>query len=701
MPSTLHPCLKRGLDLTASSIDPSDLVQDRPAEHHDAQLRSAKRRRIEAIARQCLRGNPPIILTASLKGPFTSDWKNPWARDVKARADGQGKSGNEPSVGQAKRRSKASHAASPEASRAVGHTEEHTYSQPEFEPLPATAPLPDEDDLSGATDFFSVETEQFIANHSPANPFWLRRPAASMTLPENSQIDKSPTRQRRTHACNTRQSLQLALPGEPLGGRPLPIRATPPDELRSSASASMDISSLPTKSATTVKQYTIVQDSSHTTSSSDAPDSSRLRADSAQEDEARSSQAAQNAQTTPTVISLQARVAQPPLAQSFESLVPATTYKMPATVQVPQSSPTRGAAGMGSQSPRDNVQRSAERLASEKPMPATRRRPSSATHTTEYDISNKLRHNLVASPAPASSTGFLYRRVGNPRGEGSNAPKAKPRTVNFSSSPMPRKKDGGPTCVRPEPVALVVETGASEIAVPHAVAEAADGSVVLVDNEEVAEIQDIQQESHRSKQSQYSTQAAMLLAQLEFQEDSSQSSTSSTTLRPWSQPAQNTPPPLLLQPSPAITPLSVFNARLDESFCGLVGGSEHRGPPVSTQDLFNAASPFAFSTVKKGSERPRRSSLRFALASKSTESTTAKSPTPSVGRVPLKQKNSPTPRSFAQEKSSLYVSKLASQSPQRTANEVKLPQLDLHTSLDFGPNTDFTERFLNGLDDEP
>ncbi|XPS98040.1 hypothetical protein M3J09_007254 [Ascochyta lentis] len=718
MPPTLHPCLKRGLDFAASPIDPSDLVEDRPAEHHDAQQHAAKRRRVEAIALQYLRGKPPVILTASLRGPFTSDWKNPWAGEGKARADRGSKSMEEPSVRRGERRPKASQVASPEASRAAGHVEEHMCSQPELEPLPATAPLPDEDDLSGATEFFSVETEQLIANHSPANPFWLRRPVESVTLPENSQTDKSPTRQRsKTLTRNNRQSLQLAIPREPLGGRPLPIRATPPDEWRSSASASMDISS-PAKPATAVQHHTTVQDSSNATSSSDAPDSSRLRADSAQEDEARSSQAAQHAQTmvaatTPTsppkdstITSSQAHLAQPPIAQSFDSLVPATTYKIPTTIQVSQSSPMRGATGMGSPSPRVDVQRSAEQLFTEKPISTIRRRSSSASRINAEgrELPKKLRHNLVASPAPASSTGFIYRRIGQPKREGSNAPKAKPRAVNFSSSPIAGMKNAGPCGVSSESVVAIVEAGSAEAVVPSAITEATDGSVVQAD-ERVGEIREQhnspQQESYRSKQSQYSTQAAMLLAQLEFQEDSSQSSTSSTTLRPWSQPAQNTPPPLLLQPSPAITPLSVFNAHLDDPVGDLFGASAHCGPPVSTQDLFNAASPFAFSTVKKKSERPRRTSLRFAMASKFTESTTAKSPTPAVERVPLKEKNTPTPWDFTQEKSSLCSPKLTWQSPQRTANDGKLPQLDFHTSLDFGPNADFTDCFLRGLDNEP
>lgn len=709
MPPTLHPCLKRGLDLDPSPVDSSDLVEDLPAEHHDAEHQTAKRRRVEAIALQYLRGKPPVMLTARLKGPFTKEWKNPWAKDAKTRPDGQSKDAKERAERQGKRSPKTSQVASPEASRAVAHTEEQLYSQ--FEPLPATAPLPDEDDLSGATEFFSVETDQFVANNSPANPFWLRRPATSIAFPANSQTDKSPTRLRRNDEKSvSRRSLQLAPPKEPLAGRPLPIRATPPDEWRSSASASMDISS-PAKPATAVKHQIAAQNLSYTTSSTDIPDSSRLRADSAQEEEARSSQAAQHVQVpvaaeTPTslakysnAISSGAHSAQPAHAQSFDTLVPATTYKISSTVQVPQSSPTRPSRG--------SIQRSAERLINPMPRSATKQLPSPTDRkpAKEVGLLKKLRHNLVASPAPASSTGFMYRRVGQSKSEGSNVQRTKPRAVSFGSSPT--QKDNSQPDVGPEIHVSVVEAEVSEHPVPRASAEAVERSVVEKNNDEIVEAseadqdQDEQQDSYKSRQSQYSTQAAMLLAQLEFQEDSSQSSTSSATLRPWSQPAQNTPPPLLPQPSPAITPLSVFNAHTDTCFSVLAGDSVLHGPQISTQDLFDAASPFAFSTVKKKSQRPRRTSLRFALTSKLSESMAAKSPTPSAVRTPLKEKNTPTTWGFTHEKSSLYSPKLSSQSTKRTTNDVELPQLDFHTSLDFGPNPDLTDCFLKGLTNEP
>lgn len=47
----------------------------------DEPARAAKRRRIEALADAYLRGTPPLILSASLKGPFGKGWVNPWTKD--------------------------------------------------------------------------------------------------------------------------------------------------------------------------------------------------------------------------------------------------------------------------------------------------------------------------------------------------------------------------------------------------------------------------------------------------------------------------------------------------------------------------------------------------------------------------------------------------------------------------------------------
>lgn len=54
----------------------------------DPHQRSAKRRRVEDIARQYVAGQPIYILSASLKGPFNGSWRNPWSKPSRAAASG-------------------------------------------------------------------------------------------------------------------------------------------------------------------------------------------------------------------------------------------------------------------------------------------------------------------------------------------------------------------------------------------------------------------------------------------------------------------------------------------------------------------------------------------------------------------------------------------------------------------------------------
>ncbi|OAL37651.1 hypothetical protein AYO20_03158 [Fonsecaea nubica] len=52
----------------------------------DGEQRAAKRRRIEGHATAYLRGQPIFIMTAQLRGPFDSGWKNPWAEKTIGKA---------------------------------------------------------------------------------------------------------------------------------------------------------------------------------------------------------------------------------------------------------------------------------------------------------------------------------------------------------------------------------------------------------------------------------------------------------------------------------------------------------------------------------------------------------------------------------------------------------------------------------------
>jgi hypothetical protein len=196
-----------------------------------------------------------------------------------------------------------------------------------------------------------------------------------------------------------------------------------------------------------------------------------------------------------------------------------------------------------------------------------------------------------------------------------------------------------------------------------------------------------------SRQSLYSTQAAMMLAQLEFQEGTFPSpSFSSQTPRPpidcQGQSPNEAPRGNIGSPAPVITPFHAFNANLDKTHVD----SDVSGPPISTQDLFLEASPFAFSTVKKKPVAPKRSSLRFTVLSNSEEQHEGdirKTPTPSAERVPLKDRNSLVSFRAASEKDS---QKSPQSSPIRRSTTVEL------SPGAFDGDLSFADRFLRNLD---
>jgi hypothetical protein len=73
---------------------PEDVLFEQESEGsgNDEEYRAAKRRRIEKLAQQYLRGDGLFILTAGIKGPLGGGWKNPWEkiRSKGRKADGLG-----------------------------------------------------------------------------------------------------------------------------------------------------------------------------------------------------------------------------------------------------------------------------------------------------------------------------------------------------------------------------------------------------------------------------------------------------------------------------------------------------------------------------------------------------------------------------------------------------------------------------------
>lgn len=666
MPPSLHPHLKRGLDFDSFHVDPEDSIEEPPAEYEDPTHRAAKRRRIEAIASRYLRGRPPVIITAALRGPFDNGWKNPWTKSIVEKRGLSSK--NNTVVGTRNAKSKkvavghnkitkrrstsrltggngkdgvedvASRMASPETFRAVRDDLDHRErddSLDEIEVPPATAPLPDDDDdTSGTAEPFSTNTNKRIQNRSPmANPFWLRHPESArvdMRKATNRDTDTSPTRSRSRNSASQTQTqtlaeLRLSLPKAPIQAQKSAPETPAQEEWRSSASASMIISS-PAKDANTHGQ----------------------------------------AQPEP--------IASPPRSQRT---VPIITSSM--------DSPGRPT--------RQDVQHSAECLARQVPASISKgqSRRSSCQNMHSAPTSADPQHGPVTSPLPASSTGKVCRKT-----------RLKPRAVNFDSSPekVPSAKkscaEEGVTHNDVDDRLQVDPTEANVVDVQASPQVEGDASVVQNENSEL-------RTSRSSRDSDWSTQAAMMRAQLEFQQ-STFPMMSPEVLQLDSQTSLlDTPRPILAAAGAAVTPLSAFTVQRDEP---LAPETILQAPPISTQDLFGAASPFAFSTVKKNREETQRSNLRFAFSPSDgvlRADAVAKSPTPTAERVPLKNKDNITSFwSFTTDKASQISHASFGDRSQGVLNEVGFPALNIDTSLgDFGPtgSLDFTDRFLRHIDD--
>lgn len=88
-PSSKVPIYPRPISpLSAESLylEPQDIIYEtsQPSSDDDSHARAAKRRRIEKLGEQYLRGDGLHILSAGLQGPFHSKWKNPWGKRGRA-----------------------------------------------------------------------------------------------------------------------------------------------------------------------------------------------------------------------------------------------------------------------------------------------------------------------------------------------------------------------------------------------------------------------------------------------------------------------------------------------------------------------------------------------------------------------------------------------------------------------------------------
>ncbi|KAF2798664.1 hypothetical protein K505DRAFT_97696 [Melanomma pulvis-pyrius CBS 109.77] len=692
MPQLLHSHLRTGLDYDGTDLASDDLLENIADEHYNPEHRAAKRRRIEAIATSYLRGRKPLILSARLRGPFDR-WENPWENKlvngtVPSRTGNHARTGAQSAGGiRGYPRNVTGGRTTEKGVKNRRNGRPRANRDTEIKPAQETLPLRDghgentqqadenqgsaiaptenlaTEEHSGATEYFSVPAQRSPNNDSP----WLTR------LPPESA---------------------------PVGTATTPHHPVDAQEWRSSASASMVISSQ-VKAPATAGSLNSAQCVQHKGS---LP----------------SSQTMEN--TTPAGH----QQAATPLTRS-DTRRPRMNIDSPAIVQLQEADPTivegyQSAARLARQaieqaSPqtekrsapilREEIQRSAALCVQQTPTPLTVELPKRRKILDEAAQPHPISHNLVASPGPASSTGFVYRRTEKTRPKEA----AKPRPVTFTSSPGVAQ-DGHRALNKPQsdPAPLETNDKAAGQIPPGMQAHRLDVYDIMVDRAAVMEdhTRDEEHGNRRSSRlsSNYSTQTALMLAQREFQEGTFPSisfDTPRATCRP-----DETPQTNRRELSPVITPFHTFNVELDKRH-PFPPESVLRGPPLSTQDLFTAASPFAFSTVKKKSTRSQRSSLRFAVLSNEGDEHAdhengARSPTPSAERIPLKDRNSKV--SFrdstvnGSEKGS-QDSLLQYQMSRTSKRDVELPLLDFHTSLDdIGPNGDleFTDRFLRNLD---
>ena len=87
VPPPVYPRPVSPLCAESYHFHPQDVIYASSSTSSDDDVRAIKRRRIEKLGEQYLRGDGLHILSAGLKGPFDKGWKNPWAkqkRDVKS-----------------------------------------------------------------------------------------------------------------------------------------------------------------------------------------------------------------------------------------------------------------------------------------------------------------------------------------------------------------------------------------------------------------------------------------------------------------------------------------------------------------------------------------------------------------------------------------------------------------------------------------
>ncbi|KAF4534296.1 Vacuolar protein sorting-associated protein 11 like [Lasiodiplodia theobromae] len=224
--------------------------------------------------------------------------------------------------------------------------------------------------------------------------------------------------------------------------------------------------------------------------------------------------------------------------------------------------------------------------------------------SAEKCVNRKRRrdHPLNASPTATNSPGFSYRRASNPT---TNAPKLQPTGKANKEAGTRKKKRARLMTFGSLPSLPVEEVPREEYQLTTAGVPGGGRSEAVVGSQAA-------KDKYCSPLRDLSTQAAFAFAQKEFQREFRSPLRNVTAASPekaaGSQRTRTSTPPPSQPPAEytAITPFKVFNK--GKPFLA-ENQSQLEPAPVSTQELFNTATPLAFSTVKKDKSARKRVSM--------------------------------------------------------------------------------------------
>lgn len=731
----LHARLKHVTQADPVSLQLQDVVEPAPKkeEAQDREERLRRQRRIETIANQYIKlGRVPLILSAGLRGPFDNGWKNPWAKTPSRTShEAVASGGIEKSKSHRSKRAKtaisggkqtrtvgarpASSVPSPEASRGPDAAHDSVLPPDDADDdwhvsLRGTAPQDD----TGATEFFSVDPDPSITFDGPeSNPFWLKRPLpVSTALGDyaHGKNEPSPTRARLgDRPVDQRGRLLLVTPRQPISvvsSEPVRNLEQEPDWL-STTPTSTGMKS-PPRTARSVQQPSSL-------SASGKRKRTYSKYERTQVFENRSTASSPKTPALPKTIEtgrLDASRIQVTERQGMPPPEPPCRLigVSPVNAASPSVTTTHGPGPISSEDTIPDIEQAKAAQISSSISDASKRRPQQDAHASAQHSSPAapsahplrgekkavknatptVRHDRVTSPTLGASTGFVYRKIGEPKRPKSLA-ETKPKPLTFSS---PNKIDQHITETA-EQAGETIDATRKQEAIP-----ASEPCNKRTDVYDVPGSPQGQRQNYTSKRtSDFSTQAALLMAQIDFQDGTMPEAEEADT-RPWLHAVDSTPHDDPIVPSPAFTPFHRFNATLGEDS---PLQSTMKDIPISTQDLFAAVSPFGYSTIKKSS-RHTASSMRISVFANNEQDTPShndrdrrhKSPTPSQ-RIPLKAKN--TAVSFLGSQSEKVSQEAATSQPSKAGmvQGVELPRLDFDTSLDELRRNDdlnFTDRFL-------